>query len=173
MSLRVRLIGAFVGMLAALAGLGAWSAWRLDDMGEVSSRIIADNYDSVVAAQQMKESLERQDSAMLFALLGERERAARQLIEHRARFAAALAVAAGNLTEPGERELVEAIRLQLAQSRLHRVEAVSRCAVDHVSRALDQGPKPGFHRERAVYRQKVSRVERRDRSRAPFLPILA
>ena len=84
MSLRIRLIGAFVGMLAALAGLGAWSAWRLWDMGAVSNRIIADNYDSVVAAQQMKESLERQDSALLFALLGERARAERQLAEHRA-----------------------------------------------------------------------------------------
>lgn len=110
MSLRLRLIGAFVGMLAALAGLGAWSAWRLSDMGAVSNRIIADNYDSVVAAQQMKESLERQDSALLFALLGERDRAERQLLEHRRQFAAALAVAAGNITEPGEHDAVESIR---------------------------------------------------------------
>ena len=112
MSLRVRLIGAFVGMLVALAGLGAWSAWRLWNMGEVSNRIIADNYDSVVAAQQMKESLERQDSAMLFALLGDRARAERQLTEHRARFDAALAIAAGNITEPGEQAIVDAIRQQ-------------------------------------------------------------
>jgi len=112
MSLRVRLIGAFVGMLAALAGLGAWSAWRLSDMGTVSNRIIADNYDSVVAAQQMTESLERQDSALLFALLGERDRAERQLLDHRQQFAKALAVAAGNITEPGEQEVVDSIRRQ-------------------------------------------------------------
>lgn len=99
-------------MLLALAGLGAWSAWRLWDMGEVSSRIIADNYASVVAAQQMKESLERQDSAALFALMGERERAARQLAEHRARFAAALEIAAGNITEEGEPDIVRSIRTQ-------------------------------------------------------------
>jgi two-component system, NtrC family, sensor histidine kinase KinB len=112
MSLKVRLIATFVVMLAALAGLGAWSAWRLWDMGAVSNRIIADNYASVVAAQQMKESLERQDSAMLFALLGERGRAERQLAEHRAQFASALAVAAGNITEEGEREIVAAIQGQ-------------------------------------------------------------
>jgi NtrC-family two-component system sensor histidine kinase KinB len=112
MTLRLRLIGAFVGWLGALAVLGTWSAWRLGDMGAVSSRIIADNYDSVVAAQQMQESLERKDSALLFALLGERARAGRQLTEHRDRFDAALAVAAGNITEPGEREVVEAIRAQ-------------------------------------------------------------
>jgi two-component system, NtrC family, sensor histidine kinase KinB len=110
MSLRLRLVVAFVGMLIALAGLGAWSAWQLWDMGAVSGRIIADNYESVAAAQQMKESLERQDSALLFALIGERERAARQLAEHRALFESALARAAANLTEPGEPEVVQEIR---------------------------------------------------------------
>jgi PAS domain S-box-containing protein len=79
-------------------------------MGGVSRRIIANNYDSVVAAQDMKESLERQDSAALFFLLGQREQAARQLREHRARFDAACQKAAHNITEPGEPEVVEAIR---------------------------------------------------------------
>lgn len=109
MPLRVRLIVSFVGLLLALAGLGAWSAWRLWQMGAVSNRIIAQNYDSVVAAQQMKESLERQDSALLFALLDQRPRAATQLTEHRARFLTALAAARNNLTEPGEPEIVDAI----------------------------------------------------------------
>ena len=109
MTLRTRLIGTFVVILAALAGLGAWSAWRLWEMGAVSSRIIADNYASVVAAQQMKESLERQDSALLFALVGERDRAERQLADHRARFRSALAIAAGNITEPDEPEIIAAI----------------------------------------------------------------
>ena len=59
-------------------------------MSAVSGRIIAENYDSVVAAQDMKESLERQDSAALFDLLGQRDRASRQAAEHRARFDAAL-----------------------------------------------------------------------------------
>jgi signal transduction histidine kinase len=113
-SLRVRLIGAFAIVLAALAGLGAWSAWRQWEMGAVSNRIIADNYDSVVAAQEMKESLERQDSAILFLLVGERVRAERQLAEHRGRFAAALDRAAHNITEQGEREVVEAIMRNFA-----------------------------------------------------------
>ena len=53
-------------------------------MSTVSGRIIAENYDSVVAAQDMKESLERQDSAALFDLLGQHDRARRQMAEHRA-----------------------------------------------------------------------------------------
>ena len=76
MSLRTKLIASYMLFVAALVVLGGWGAWRLRDMGDVSRRIISNNYDSVVAAQNMKESLERQDSAALFALLGARERAA-------------------------------------------------------------------------------------------------
>ena len=79
-------------------------------MGDVSGRIILNNYDSVVAAQDMKESLERQDSAALFALQGQRDRALKQLAEHRKKFDAAFNKAANNITEPGETELIETIR---------------------------------------------------------------
>jgi len=96
--------------ISALVLLGAWSAWRLHDMGKVSRRIISENYDSVVAAQEMKESLERQDSAALFALLGARERAVTQLREHRARFDQNLQKAANNITEPGEPDAIAAIQ---------------------------------------------------------------
>jgi NtrC-family two-component system sensor histidine kinase KinB len=79
-------------------------------MSAVSGRIIAENYDSVVAAQDMKESLERQDSAALFDLLGQRDRARRQVAEHRARFDRAFDKAAANITETGEAQVVAAIR---------------------------------------------------------------
>ncbi len=96
--------------VAALMVLGGWSAYRLREMGGVSRRIISNNYDSVLAAQQMKESLERQDSAAVFALLGARERALQQMREHRARFDANFQKAAANITEVGEPEAIEAIR---------------------------------------------------------------
>src|SRR5207253_7420206 len=82
MSLRAKLLFGYLVFIAALVALGGWSAWHLREMGEVSRHIIANNYDSVVAAQDMKESLERQDSAALFALLGQHERARTQLREH-------------------------------------------------------------------------------------------
>jgi two-component system, NtrC family, sensor histidine kinase KinB len=110
MSLRTKLLLGYVGFVLALGVLGAWSARTLREMSAVSGRIISENYDSVVAAQNMKESLERQDSAALFDLLGQRERARRQVAEHRTRFDAALATAAANITETGEREAVESIR---------------------------------------------------------------
>jgi nitrogen fixation/metabolism regulation signal transduction histidine kinase len=57
----------------------------------------------------MKESLERLDSAALFALLGQTESARTQAREHRLRFDRAFAKAANNITEPGEREIIRAI----------------------------------------------------------------
>src|SRR5678815_2057548 len=110
MGLRLKLLLSYLIFVAALIVLGGWSAWRLREMGGVSRRIIANNYDSVVAAQDMKESLERQDSAALFALLGARDKATRQLQEHRARFDVDFKKAENNITEVGEREAIEAIR---------------------------------------------------------------
>src|SRR6185503_9631065 len=110
MNLRAKLLTGYGVFIVALVALGAWSAWRLRDMSKVSRRIISENYDSVVAAQEMKESLERQDSAALFALLGARERALSQLREHRVRFDQNFQKAANNITEPGEPQAIDAIR---------------------------------------------------------------
>src|SRR6185436_10715744 len=110
MSLRFKLLFSYLIFVTALLVLGGWSGWRLREMGGVSRRIISNNYDSVVAAQEMKESLERQDSSALFSLLGAREKAIAQLREHRARFDANFEKAANNITEIGEPEALEAIR---------------------------------------------------------------
>ncbi|HEY6121336.1 MAG TPA: histidine kinase dimerization/phospho-acceptor domain-containing protein, partial [Pyrinomonadaceae bacterium] len=110
MNLRTKLLLSYLIFIAALVALGGWSAWRLREMGGVSRRIISNNYDSVVAAQEMKESLERQDSAALFAILGAHEKAMTQLRDHRSRFDANLQKAENNITELGERDAIEAIR---------------------------------------------------------------
>jgi NtrC-family two-component system sensor histidine kinase KinB len=110
LKLRTKLLFGYFGFILALGVLGAWSARTLVQMSAVSGRIISENYDSVVAAQDMKESLERLDSAAVFELLGQHERATRQAAEHRARFDAAFDKAAANVTEPGEPEVIEAIR---------------------------------------------------------------
>ena len=110
MSVRTKLLFGYLVFIVALVALGAWGAWRLREMGSVSRRIISNNYDSVVAAQDMKESLERQDSAAVFALLGARDKAAVQLREHRVRFDQNFEKAANNITELGESAAIEAIR---------------------------------------------------------------
>ena len=51
MSLRAKLLATYLMFVAALATLGGWSAWRLEQAGAVSQRILSENYESVVAAQ--------------------------------------------------------------------------------------------------------------------------
>ena len=116
---RTVLLLAFLVVVAALAVLGGWSAWWLHGLGGASRRIIADNYASVVAAQRMKESLERLDSAALFRLLGRDDRARAQAAEHRGRFEASFQRAAANVTEPGESALVGRIRTERADYLAH------------------------------------------------------
>src|SRR6185312_3998568 len=110
MSLRTKLLFSYLIFVAALVVLGGWSAWRLREMGSVSRRIISDNYDSVVAAQEMKESLERQESAALAALPGARAHPFDGLEDYRRHFHAALTKAENNITEPGELEILKRIR---------------------------------------------------------------
>jgi PAS domain S-box-containing protein len=110
MNLRNKLLLSFFVFIAALVALGGWSVWRLRELGGVSQRIIANNYDSVVAAQDMKESLERMDSAALFLLLGNQDRVMTQFSQRRVQFDAAFDRAAQNITEPGEQQIVDAIR---------------------------------------------------------------
>ena len=110
MNIRTKLLIGYLVFTATLVILGGWSAWHLREMGGVSRNIIANNYDSVIAAQDMRDSLERQNSAALFALLGHREQALKRLSEYRTRFDATLQGAANNITEPGEGDIIEAIR---------------------------------------------------------------
>jgi PAS domain S-box-containing protein len=110
MSVRSGLLASFLVFVLALVVLGGWSAWHLRELGGASRRIIADNYDSVLAAQDMKESLERLDSAALFILLREEGRARAQVAAHRAQFDHSFARAANNITEPGEPEIIASIR---------------------------------------------------------------
>ena len=137
MRLRTKLLLGYAGFILALGVLGAWSARTLSQMSAVSGRIIAENYDSVVAAQDMKESLERQDSAAVFELLGHHERAARQLAEHRTRFNAAFDTAAANITEVGEREVIDAIR-RGRDDYYQRYDVFLRASGDRTARVLQR-----------------------------------
>ncbi len=115
MNLRTKLLLGYSIFVVALLALGGWSAWRLREMSGVTRQILSHNYDSVVAAQDMKESLERQDSAAVFFLLGQQQRAQAQLHEHQRRFDIAFDKAAHNITEPGEAQLIETIRQDRAE----------------------------------------------------------
>ena len=79
-------------------------------MSKQSQLILRDNYRSVLAAQRMKEAIERLDSARYSSPWPEREMAIRQIKENRQRFEAELKIQEHNITEPGEQEATEQLR---------------------------------------------------------------
>jgi NtrC-family two-component system sensor histidine kinase KinB len=71
---RSRLLLGIVPLLAIMVGMGLWAVIMFHRLGSNIDVILRENYRSVLAAQNMKESLERMDSAVLFAIGGQEAR---------------------------------------------------------------------------------------------------
>src|SRR5262249_35823058 len=110
MNLRTKLLLAQAPLGIFLALVCVLSVVMISSLGSHSQTILKDNYRSVLAAQRMKESIERMDSAALFLIAGQREKGVQQAAEYRPLFEAELKVQEGNITEPGEREVTERLR---------------------------------------------------------------
>ncbi|MES1205428.1 MAG: ATP-binding protein [Pseudomonadota bacterium] len=110
MTLRARLLLAQVPLALALVIVGVVSAVVTTQLGERARLILADNYRSVLAAQRMKESLERIDSFSVLVTLGRTARAETDMARHQTIFATELAVQEGNITEAGEIAVTRGLR---------------------------------------------------------------
>jgi PAS domain S-box-containing protein len=110
MTLRTRLLIAQAPLAIALAVVAVITVVTTQALGRAGERILADNYRSVLAAQRMKESIERLDSGALFIVIGERERGLGLAQEHRPAFEHELQAQEQNITEPGEAEATAALR---------------------------------------------------------------
>ena len=94
----------------ALVSLGIFSVLAISYLGSHSQTILKDNYRSVLAAQRMKEAIERMDSAALFLVAGQQEKGVQQAAKYRPIFEAELKVQESNITEAGEKEFTEGLR---------------------------------------------------------------
>jgi signal transduction histidine kinase len=110
LGLRAKLALGFAVLLAILIFVSAESIELLDRLGGSIDVILRENYRSVIACEEMKESLERLDSGALFALAGEAEQGRALAAQHRPRFEAALRTEVGNITLPGESERAGRLR---------------------------------------------------------------
>jgi signal transduction histidine kinase len=111
-TLRRKLLLAQAPLAAVLAVLGAVALRTLSELGHSSERILQANYRSVLAAQRMKESLERIDSAAAFRALGRPDLSDAQAAPDLKRFDDELRVQEQNITEPGEVEATHALRAE-------------------------------------------------------------
>ncbi len=110
MNLYRKLLLAQAPLALALAIVGVFSVAVVSHLGSHSQTILKDNYRSVLAAQRMKEAIERMDSAALFIVAGERQKGIDQAEKNRPAFEAELKVQEGNITEAGEKEFTSGLR---------------------------------------------------------------
>jgi len=110
-SIRQKLILGFGGLVAIVAIIGVMTMIQIGDLGRAIDIILKENYRSVVACQEMKESLERIDSGILFTLAGNETEGERLIGEFTSEFHRALDTEFGNITLPGEREMSQRIKM--------------------------------------------------------------
>jgi signal transduction histidine kinase len=144
MTLRRRLLLASLPLAAALAVLSLWVVTTVRHLGEISQTILAQNFRSVLAAERMKESLERLDSAALFAATGRAERARAELPHYASIFERELRVEEGNITEPGEDELATALRAAWIEYRTGLDECLAHPRTAEVSACYFEVLEPRF-----------------------------
>ncbi len=107
LTLRTKLLIGVMPLLAVVVGLGLWAITLFSRLGNNIDVILRENYRSVLAAQGMKEALERMDSAQWFAIGGEEGPARSQYRANRDEFAKKLRVEQSNVTLPGEQEMAD------------------------------------------------------------------
>jgi two-component system, NtrC family, sensor histidine kinase KinB len=109
MTFRSRLMLTMAPLVVALAAVGVVSGMVAGVLARQPGYIWKDNYRSVLAAERMKESIERIHESVLQELLG-REDTARSVAASIELFERELAVEANNITEPGEGATVAKMR---------------------------------------------------------------
>jgi NtrC-family two-component system sensor histidine kinase KinB len=105
-----RILVWFCPILILFLGVGLYAVLLFNRLGGSIDVILKENYESVLAGQQMKESSERMDSGLSFAIAGEEARG-RQLFEQNVPiFQQSLTKELNNVTLPGEGELANRIK---------------------------------------------------------------
>jgi len=145
MTLKKKILAGY-GVAFALMGLVvAWAVGNLVSLGKATDAILRENYRSILAAENMVDVLERQDSGILLMLLGDAETGVAQFRENEGAFLEWLARAKDNLTVQGEAELVQGIETEYAR---YRMQVASLTDLRHAAAVRGRPPT-------AVYRDAV------------------
>ena len=109
MKLRTKILGGYGILLILMVLVWGWAVASLFLLGRASEAILQENFASILAAENMIDFIERQDSAVLLLLLGYEEEGRSQFQGNEVEFAGWLGRARGNITIAGEEKIIATI----------------------------------------------------------------
>jgi NtrC-family two-component system sensor histidine kinase KinB len=110
MTLNRRLLLGTAPVLLIFLAVGIYAIFLFSKLGGAIDVILKENYQSVVASQNMKEASERMDSGLLLMLSGEEQKGKEQFEQYVPVFEQNSDVEARNITLPGEGDLEARVR---------------------------------------------------------------
>jgi len=130
LGLRQKLSLGFGGLLLIILIIGIQSISHLTQLGQSIDVILRENYRSVIACQEMKESLERMDSGTLLVLLGEKTKGTELIQKNEVAFEKALQAELNNITLPKEGEKAHHLQDLFKQYKvtLHEMQGIKTSA---------------------------------------------
>lgn len=109
-SLRKKLAFSYGLLILIILTVSTWGIYHFLQLGRAIDVILVNNYKSILAAENMKEALERLDSSALFFVAGHSEKAREQFTQNSEKFIQEFEIASNNITEKGESAIIEDIR---------------------------------------------------------------
>jgi signal transduction histidine kinase len=116
-TLRKRILLTLAPIFVLIAGLGGAGVTLLYRLGISAQAILRENYDSVIAMENLNEALERIDSSFNFELAGRTAKARKQYTDNWPAYMKNLEVESNNITIPGEGALVDRLSALTARYR--------------------------------------------------------
>jgi len=107
--LRTKVLTGYGLALCLIVAVIVWSLANMKRLGKAAEAILKENYGSILAAENMIDSLERQDSAILLLMLNYPQEAVKQFRENENHFLLWLGRAKDNITIPGEEKIIDNI----------------------------------------------------------------
>lgn len=117
-SLRFKLAFSYGTLILLILFVSIWNIFHFIRLGRAVDTILINNYQSIVASENMKEALERQDSSALFYIAGYQQKAREQFYHNSKRFSDEFNIVAHNITELGEDNIVKDIDQQYKRYQL-------------------------------------------------------
>jgi NtrC-family two-component system sensor histidine kinase KinB len=117
MTLKKKILLGYSAVFILMGVVVAWAVLNLVSLGKASDAILQENYRSILAAENMVDALDLQDSGILLMFLGDTKQGTTRFREKEGVFFQWLARAKDNVTIQGEAEIIYSIETDYAKYR--------------------------------------------------------